>query len=361
MLFVLPIIFSLIFGGIGIGNGSADEQKINVAVVVNECELCEAVYTYLERNQSYNWQRYSLEDAKVAVSNQEVIAALIISENIYYRLDNSRAVFDIIVNNKSEQYLPFSNYIDGVANQLHKSIMTLKISNEADALLEIVLYINSIDPIIIEKEQYQVENSNKPKQSTTMSVGFCVMFMMFAIANSASNIHQERKEYSWQRLLISGTSPLLISLGTMLAFFIIGWIQFSIVILFMTFVYDAFWGNIGYLIMFGSLMIMTVVSFSMLLVTVVNSKVKADTLSAIIVVSTCMLGGVYWPISIAPKFMQVIGAFTPQYWMMKGLGYGLIEDTRLSVIWLPIVILLVLIIAFTTIVIKLLTHEKKLA
>lgn len=365
MLFLLPLVFSVIFGGIGMGSyATGGEKKPKVAIVLEACQTCNEVAGYLKRNQSYEWEYFELQVAKDAVEAQSIIAAIIIPQNITERLQQSKPVFDVIVNNKTESYLPLSHYIDGIANQLHMYSSTLAITDQADALKEVINAVNQVEPVNIKLETFQergnLDESNSAS-SMTISVGFAVMFMMFAISNSASNIHQERKEYSWQRLFISGTSNTIISVGTMLAYFIIGWMQFATVITFMHVVFNVNWGNIVYLILFGSLMIMTVVSFSLLLVTLVNSKEKADTLSIIIVVSTCMLGGVYWPIDFVPPVMQMIGAFTPQYWMMKGLGYGLLDETRLTVIWQPITILSIIVVLFSLIVINRLSKEKKLA
>lgn len=364
MLFLLPIIFSLIFGGIGLGNQGNVASKINVGVIVQECEACEPIYQYLSRNSSYNWQIYDLEAGKDAVTEQLIVAAIIVPENIMERIVQSQPVFDVIVNHKTEGYIPLSNFIDGVANQLHMYSKTLSMVDQQQLTVDIINYVNSIEPVKLEHESYQARvnsEENNPSTSTTMSVGFAVMFMLFAISNSASTIHQERKEYTWQRLIISGTSSSVISFGTMIAYFIVGWMQFATVILFMRFAFNVNWGNITYLILFASLMIMTVVSFSMLLVSLVSSKEKADTLSTIIVVSTCMLGGVYWPIDFVPPVMQAIGMLTPQYWMMKGLQYGLVNETSLSVIWQPIAVLLLATVVFTTIVVTTLSKEKKLA
>lgn len=363
MLFVLPLAFSAIFVGLGL-NKSEENSNPKVGIVVEQCYECESILQYLKRNISYNWLELDLDSAKEAVTNGKVIAAVIIPKDIYDRLQKSAPVFDVIVNNKSEEYIPLSQYIDGVANQIHMFKTTSTIIDQTQLIKETIDYVNSIPAVQFEYEYYQgnhTENEPQITSSTTMTMGFTVMFMLFAIANNASVIHLERKEYSWQRLLITGTSPFIITVGTMVAYFLVGWMQFAFVILFLKFVYGVYWGNMAYLILFGSLMIMTVVSFGMLIMTLFNSKDKTDTFSAIIIVSTCMLGGVYWPIELVPKAMQVIGSLTPQFWMMKGLEYGLLNETSINMVWAPVVVLLGITIVFTFIVMKLINNEKKLA
>lgn len=362
MMFVLPLVFSTIFAGMGLNN-KKENNNPNVGLVVEECYECDAVSQYVRRHVNYNWIELDLESAKDAVSEGSVIAAIIIPSDIFMRLKNSDPVFDVIVNNKAEEYIPLSQYIDGVANQIHMFKTTLKITDQTYLIKDAIDYVNSVPPVQFENEYYQGNIADTDKQitsSTTMTIGFAVMFMMFAIANNASAIHTERKQYSWQRLLLTGTSPIAITIGTMLAYFIVGWLQFGVVILFMKFVYGVYWGNITYLILFSSIMIITVVSFSMLIMTLFNSKEKSDTMSAIIIVSTCMLGGVYWPIELVPQVMKIIGGVMPQFWMMKGLEYGLLNQTSIDVVWKPISILLGVTSVFTFIVIKTMNKESKL-
>ena len=38
----------------------------------------------------------------------------------------------------------------------------------------------------------------------------------------------------------------------------------------------------------------------------------------VLIVSTCMLGGVYWPLDIVPEFMQLLAKVVPQSWMITG-------------------------------------------
>src|SRR5690606_20037979 len=114
MLFVLPIVFSVIFGGIGMGsNTTGGETKLKVGVVLEACQSCNEVATYIERNHSYEWKYFDLHAAKNAVVDQSIIAAIIVPQNITEQLQQRTPVFDVIVNNKTERYLPLSHYIDG--------------------------------------------------------------------------------------------------------------------------------------------------------------------------------------------------------------------------------------------------------
>jgi ABC-2 type transport system permease protein len=58
------------------------------------------------------------------------------------------------------------------------------------------------------------------------------------------------------------------------------------------------------------------------------------------VASTCMMGGVYWPLDIVPKVMQRMAQFVPQKWAMDGFTEIIARGGSLSDIILPVTILL---------------------
>jgi ABC-2 type transport system permease protein len=72
------------------------------------------------------------------------------------------------------------------------------------------------------------------------------------------------------------------------------------------------------LIPFASLVILSVVGFGLMIAGLVKTKQQASAISAVLIVSTCMLGGVYWPIDVVPDIMQKIALGVPQSWAMSG-------------------------------------------
>ena len=73
-----------------------------------------------------------------------------------------------------------------------------------------------------------------------------------------------------------------------------------------------------YMIPFASLVIVCVVGFGLMIAGLVKTKQQAMAISAVLIVVTCMLGGVYWPIDIVPELMQKMALAVPQSWAMSG-------------------------------------------
>ena len=77
-----------------------------------------------------------------------------------------------------------------------------------------------------------------------------------------------------------------------------GWIQFAVLMAAMNIMFDTTWGNLAYMIPFASLVILCVVGFGLMIAGIVKTKQQAAAIRAVLIVSTCMLGGVYWPIEL---------------------------------------------------------------
>jgi ABC-2 type transport system permease protein len=142
--------------------------------------------------------------------------------------------------------------------------------------------------------------------------------MMFGLSGAASAILDERIAGTWGRLLVTPANKVQISLGYLCAYFFMGWVQFAVLMTAMKLLFDASWGKFAYLIPFASLVILSVVGFGMMIAGLVKTKQQATALSSVLIVSTSMLGGLYWPLDVVPEIMQKIALGVPQSWAMSG-------------------------------------------
>jgi|GEM_PF-1180529 len=372
LLFIMPLAFSLIYGNLNFGEGSTAPPK--VAIVVAHNELGQETAKLLTLNPQYDWIEAESEQARELVADQQVIAAVIVPDNMTDRLRVGDSLFEIIVNKKVEQYIALANIVSSTSNNLYNLSGQLQDVDDA-ALIEVIKTMNSQQIVNVKQityGQYIADQSNDGERTdskvltegslsmnATLAIGFSIMFMMFALSGSAAIIHNERRDYTWQRLTITPATGGSIVGGYITSFWLIGWLQFAIIMLFMSIVFGTNWGNLILLIPFVSIMILTIVAYSMMMATVVSSKKQADAVNSIIIVSTCMLGGVYWPVEIMPQFMQYIANFIPQYWMMQGLEYIMLDQTSGSTSWQPWAVLCGISGVLLAIAIRQLTKEQR--
>ena len=57
---------------------------------------------------------------------------------------------------------------------------------------------------------------------------------------------------------------------------------------------------------------------------------QQSALGNIVVISTCMIGGLYWPIEIEPAWMQTAANFVPQTWAMRGFTELIVRGGTLA-------------------------------
>ena len=199
---------------------------------------------------------------------------------------------------------------------------------KADAFFEPAPSIG-IEYVVLSVEKRE---ENIPMGVEASSPGFAVMFVMMGVCFAGVAMVQERHHKTLARLLTTPTEKFFIISGKMLGFFLVGFIQFMILILFGQLVLKVNWGNLpsGVLLLVVSY-VLSVTGLGTLLSVVVRTSAQAGAFAVLISMVTSMLGGAWWPIEIVPKFMQTIARFTPQYWAINGFnkiitrGFGITE------------------------------------
>jgi ABC-2 type transport system permease protein len=199
---------------------------------------------------------------------------------------------------------------------------------KADAFFEPAPSI-STEYVVLSVEK---KDENIPLGVEASSPGFAVMFVMMGVCFAGVAMVQERHNKTLARLLTTPTEKFFIISGKMLGFFLVGFIQFMILILFGQLVLKVNWGNLplGVLLLVVSY-VLSVTGLGTLLSVVVRTSAQAGAFAVLISMVTSMLGGAWWPIEIVPRFMQTIARFTPQYWAINGFnkiitrGFGITE------------------------------------
>ncbi|MEH7109834.1 ABC transporter permease [Bacillus sp. JJ1764] len=313
LMFVMPCLFGSIFGGIAVKSG---QTKPLVNIITSDNQTSNQIAQLLKQDENYKWEKASLKKAKENVSNEDAIAAIVIPDHPQNQIQQGEQIFTVIIQRKTENYLALEQHIQGTARLIASSYQTAeKINSEAfPKLLEAAADHKGI----MVKKQTVEKDSNKLVDINLMFVGFAIMFMMFGLSGAASTILDERVGGTWGRLLISPARKSEIMAGYLLSYFLMGWIQLAVLMLAMSVMFDTGWGNLVYLIPFASLVIITVTGFGLMIAGLVKTKQQAGALSAILIVSTCMLGGVYWSIELVPDIMQKIALVVPQSWAMSG-------------------------------------------
>ena len=357
-LIIMPIVWTTLIGTMST-TGSGDE-KIPVGFLNSDREIYGEVFEEILKKEESIEIIAMVEDdedkMRDLVKDSKLSVGLIIPDNFSEKLKvGEQVVIEILKSERSSSYF-LDELIGKVAERISIDALAAnftveKIGERRMVLEEEVLgdekeriwkeafvkadaFFEPAPSIGIEYVVISVEKRDKniPIGVEASSPGFAVMFVMMGVCFAGVAMVQERHHKTLARLLTTPTEKFFIISGKMLGFFLVGFIQFMILILFGQLVLKVNWGNLplGVLLLVISY-VLSVTGIGTLLSVIVRTSAQAGAFAVLISMVTSMLGGAWWPIEIVPKFIQNIARFTPQYWAINGFnkiitrGFGITE------------------------------------
>lgn len=182
--------------------------------------------------------------------------------------------------------------------------------------------------------QYEA-NSNKNgelqavNQSSTAALGFSIMFLMMNVLSGAGVILVEKNQGTWNRLKMTPISENHLFVGYGLGLFLVGWLQFLILMIVSTILFHVQWGNLLSFIIMTSLFLMSAISLGLFISQITKNFKQQQGIGSLLVVASSMLAGVFWPLEFVPETMQKAALFTPQYWALEGLKAAMFNAATL--------------------------------
>ena len=357
-LIIMPIVWTTLIGTMSTTGGG--DEKIPVGFLNSDRGIYGEVFEeILRKEESIKIVAMAEDDEdkmRNLVKDTKLSVGLIIPDNFSEKLKvGEQVVIEILKSERGSSYF-LEELIEKVAGRISIDALAAnftveKISERRMVLEEEVLedgkeriweeafvkadaFFEPAPSIGIEYVILSVEkrDENIPMGVEASSPGFAVMFVMMGVCFAGVAMVQERHNKTLARLLTTPTEKFFLISGKMLGFFLVGFIQFMILILFGQLVLKVNWGNLplGVLLLVVSY-VLSVTGLGTLLSVVVRTSAQAGAFAVLISMVTSMLGGAWWPIEIVPKFMQNIARFTPQYWAINGFnkiitrGFGITE------------------------------------
>ncbi|WP_424610429.1 ABC transporter permease [Caldanaerobacter sp.] len=204
-----------------------------------------------------------------------------------------------------------------------------------------------------------VQDISKTAVAITRSLGFFIMFLMFSTFNISNFILVEKRDKTFYRIFASPLKPKTYLVSNFLLNLIMTVFQIAFVLLFVTFIL-----NLGFtkatfdvflvLVSFG----IASIGLSSMIVSFSPSTSYSNTLSTLIIIPTCMLGGVFWPLYLMPETLQKLSDFIPQKWAIDAIE-KIQMGGSLSNVYIDIIILLAFALTFILLgIYKIKTSEK---
>ncbi len=172
------------------------------------------------------------------------------------------------------------------------------------------------------------------------TAGMACMFVMQTVLGMAAILVEERQNRTLQRLLVMPVSRAQILGGKLLRGFGIGLFQFSVLLVFGHFLGVTFGNNLPAALLVMLAYVLAVTAISMALATLAHTAPQADGIALLAAMTLAPLGGAWWPLSIVPEFMRVIGHISPIAWAMDAFTSLIYEGGGLPEVIVPVLVLL---------------------
>lgn len=334
IMFAMPLIFTLLFGQLF----KEDEESIEKILVVDQDQsmLSESFVTALKQDNSLFQVEVATETiAMEQLKDMKIPVVITIDKGFETEL------FKRIPELKFHRTPDFTasevmvEYVGNKLSEAHIRAVASKEWGEVTGENWETMHANlQKQPT---KETFLtntiLENNEESQDNISRSAsGFSIMFLMISVMSVIGTILEARKNGVWQRLMTVPASRLEIALGYLLSFFIIGWIQFGTLMIAVHFIFGVNWGKPVLLLIMVSSLMLAVVGLGLLIAAIVKTVEQQSLLSNLLVITTCMVAGVFWPLEIQPLFMQKIAEFLPQTWAMRGFESIASEGTLLSIL-----------------------------
>lgn len=362
LMFGMPLLFTVIFGG---AMGGSSSGKITIAFVDDDqTTLSKSLHRDLLDNDLFKLQKMTKTEAINQVKDKKLIGFLQIKEGFEKSVEAGET--PKVFFQHSPDFTSSATVDQIISNAISKMRIELKAATiwssynkkSWDNMYNVLdQKLTSTSPTI---QKVSISENVKKQQLGNMSAtsaGFSIMFVMIMMMSVTGVLLDARKTGVWYRLLSTPTSRFQITVGYFLSFFLIGWIQFGILMAATSLLFGVHWGNLLGIFVLVTSILLCVVGLGLFISGFVKTTEQQSALGSVVVTATCMLGGVYWPLDIVPSFMQKIAQFVPQTWAMKGFTELIARGGSVMDILAPVGILLAFAVVFLAIGITRVKYE----
>ena len=151
--------------------------------------------------------------------------------------------------------------------------------------------------------------------------GILVMFtLLVLLTSSGTMLVQERKQGLLRRLASTPISRTEVVAGKLGGRMVLAAIQIMVALIFGTFLFNMNWGpDLGMILLVLAAWGGFCASAGLWLGTVATTEAQAGGLGVLTANALAALGGCFWPIEVAPDWMQTVQNFLPTGWTMDAL------------------------------------------
>jgi ABC-2 type transport system permease protein len=201
------------------------------------------------------------------------------------------------------------------------------------------------DPFAEEKITLREENLTGTRLEVSVFEqrvpGFALMFVLLAVVFGTSmSMHDERDWGTLARLLVAPGGFTRILLGKLAARFVVGVAQMLILLAWGHWLFGVSLGSSPWaMLLLTAAAVFAVVAAGMLVAGLAHSREQTLPLGLSLVMALSALGGLWWPQSLQPAWMDRLSPAVFTTWAMRGLNDLILRERGLDAVLLPALVL----------------------
>ncbi len=179
------------------------------------------------------------------------------------------------------------------------------------------------------------------KTSRFIIPGLIAIILTFTLIQfTAAAIVRERERGTLEQLQVTPATRAELILGKILPFIVIGFVQFTLTVLLMRFLFRIrIMGSVADLYIASFLFIAAVLGLGMLISTIAQTQMQASQMSMFFMLPFVFLSGFVFPIGGMPKIFQWISMVVPARYFVEVIRGIVLRGARLTDLWQPTALL----------------------
>lgn len=352
MIVVIMTAMALILTGIFGGSMDGNYQP-NILVVSEESSPeSDRFFELMQMSETFQFEWAEKADAMMRVESDEAMAALILPGNFETDLKSESALNISLFQSKDAlELMELTNWVRAMVFRMQSDQRMMNFSMEnfqgeelgAKVLAEADNHWANKLPVVVRTTTKTTGFFDTYDITIHYMVGFLLFFSTFSIVFTMADLLQEKKQFTWNRQMISPIPKKKILAGNILYAWGLGFMQVLVLVGAGGFLFDIDWKAPLAVLLVLAMYILTIAGLGMLITGFVRTIEQLSAITPVILVSFAMLGGCMWPLEIINNPLLLFAAnLTPHKWALQAVERLVMFDASIETIGFPILVLAVM-------------------
>jgi ABC-2 type transport system permease protein len=169
---------------------------------------------------------------------------------------------------------------------------------------------------------------------------YTIFGVFFIVLTLASSFVQEKKEGTFQRLLVAPLPPMALLLGKLFPYYLVNLIQIVLMFAVGVILFGIKLGNLPALILVSFALAAAANGLGLLVAAFGKTEAQVDGFSVLLAITLAALGGMMVPTFMMPDVMKTLSLFTPHAWALAGYHDIIIRGLGVKQVVLEVEVLL---------------------